>query len=115
MTAVFIDEAIDQLRTDFRGELIQPGAPDYDEARSVYNAMIDKRPVLIARCANVADVVATVGLARDTGLDLAIRSGGHNGPGLGTVEGGIVLDLGAMNSVDVDPTARTARVGGGAT
>jgi FAD/FMN-containing dehydrogenase len=115
MTAVFIDEAIDQLRTDFRGELIQPGDPDYDEARSVYNAMIDKRPVLIARCAKVADVIATVGLARDTGLDLAIRGGGHNGPGLGTVEGGIVLDLGAMNSVDIDPTARTARVGGGAT
>ena len=114
MTAVFIDEAIDQLRTDFRGELIQPGSPDYDDARRVYNAMIDKHPMLIARCADVADVIATVGLARDTGLDLAIRSGGHNGPGLGTVEGGIVLDLGAMNSVDVDPVARTARVEGGA-
>jgi FAD/FMN-containing dehydrogenase len=114
MTAVFIDEAIDQLRTDFRGELIQPGSPDYDDARSVYNAMIDKRPVFIARCADVTDVIATVGLARDTGLDLAIRGGGHNGPGLGTVEGGIVLDLGAMKSIDVDPVARTARVDGGA-
>ena len=98
-----------------RGNVIQPGDAGYDAARAVYNAMIDKRPALLVQAQDVADVMATVTFAREQGLLLAIRGGGHNGPGLGTVEGGVVLDLGAMRGVRVDPVARTARVEGGAT
>src|SRR5687768_5748709 len=97
-----------------RGPLIQPSDPGYDEARTVYNAMIDKRPALIAQCANVADVIAAVNFARDNNVIVAIRGGGHNGPGLGTVDDGLVIDLRLMNGVRVDPEARTARVEGGA-
>jgi hypothetical protein len=100
--------------TALRGELIGPGDPGYDDARAVYNAMIDKHPALIARCANVADVIAAVNFARDNGLLLAVRGGGHNGPGFGTVDDGLVLDLSPMNGVRIDPVARTARVEGGA-
>ena len=109
------DPAYEAFATAFRGDIIGPDDANYDDARRVYNGMIDKHPALIARCVDVADVIATVNLARETHMDLAVRGGGHNGPGLGTVEGGIVLDLGAMNSVRVDPVARTARVEGGAT
>jgi FAD/FMN-containing dehydrogenase len=113
--ALFDPGAFEAFAATFRGEIVQPGDPGYDEARALYNGMIDKRPALIARCDDVADVIATVNFARETGVDLAIRGGGHNGPGLGTVENGIVLDLGPMHSVRVDPVARTARVEGGAT
>ena len=78
------DSAVQALAAAMRGPLIQPGDPSYDEARTVYNAMIDKRPALIARCADVADVIAAVNFARDNDLLVAIRGGGHNGPGLGT-------------------------------
>ena len=110
-----LPEQVAAFAAQLRGPVIQPGDPSYDEARAVYNAMIDKHPALIAQCANVADVMATVNLAREHGLPLAVRGGGHNGAGLGTVEGGIVLDLGLMHGIRVDPTARTARVEGGAT
>jgi FAD/FMN-containing dehydrogenase len=98
-----------------RGNLVMPGDPDYDQARAVYNAMIDKRPGLIARCADVADVIAAVNAAREHGLLLAVRGGGHNGGGLGTCEGGLVIDLSLMKNTRVDPAAKTVRVGGGAT
>jgi FAD/FMN-containing dehydrogenase len=98
-----------------RGVLIEPGDPTYDDARAVYNAMIDRRPALIARCADAGDVIAAVTFAREQGLLLAIRGGGHNGPGLGVVDDGIVIDLGAMKGVRVDPTHQTVRVEGGAT
>jgi FAD binding domain/Berberine and berberine like len=101
--------------TGFEGELIHPGDPDYDEARSVYNAMIDRRPALIARCATPDDVAATIRLARERGLPLSVRGGGHNGPGFGVVDAGIVCDLSLMKEVQVDPAARTVRVGGGCT
>lgn len=107
--------AFSAFTASFRGEIIQPGDENYDAARAVYNAMIDKRPALIARCADVADVIATVNFAREADADLAIRGGGHNGPGLGTVEGGIVLDLSRMKGIRVDPIGRTVRVEGGAT
>jgi FAD/FMN-containing dehydrogenase len=107
--------ALTGLIAAVRGEVIQPGDATYDEARMVYNAMIDKRPALIVRARDVADVIATVTFARAQGLLLAIRGGGHNGPGLGTVDQGVVLDLGPMHGVRVDPVARTARVEGGAT
>jgi FAD/FMN-containing dehydrogenase len=99
----------------YRGQLIGRDDADYDEARTVYNAMIDKRPALIARCADADDVAKVVAFARDHDLLLAIRGGGHNGAGLGTCEGGIVLDLGGLRDIQVDPRARTVRVGGGCT
>jgi FAD/FMN-containing dehydrogenase len=101
--------------TGFRGQMTGPDDAGYDEARKVYNAMIDKRPGLIARCADPDDVAKVVGFARDHDLLLAIRGGGHNGPGLGTCEGGVVIDLSLLDGVEVDPRARTVRVGGGAT
>jgi FAD/FMN-containing dehydrogenase len=107
--------AIQQLAAMMHGGVIRPGDPAYDAARSVYNAMIDKHPALIARCSDAADVIAAVGFARDHGLLLAVRGGGHNGPGLGTCEGGLVIDLSLLKGVRVDPVARTARVAGGCT
>jgi FAD/FMN-containing dehydrogenase len=108
-------EALSALAAAFRGELIQAGDASYDEARRVYNAAIDRRPALIARAGDVADVIATVGFAREQALDLAIRGGGHNGAGLGTVDDGVVLDLSRMKGIRVDPVARTVRVEAGCT
>jgi len=106
-------QSIAQLRTTFRGELIQPTDGAYDSERKVYNAMIDKRPQLIARCADVADVMAAVHFGRENELLTAIRGGGHNGAGLGTCDDGLVIDLSRMRGVRVDPTSRTAQVEAG--
>jgi FAD/FMN-containing dehydrogenase len=105
----------DDFRAAFRGDLIEPGDPNYDEARAVYNGMIDRRPSLIARCVDTADVIAAVGLARDTGIPLAVRGGGHNAGGLGVWDDAIVADLSLMRGVRVDPVSQTVRVEGGAT
>lgn len=111
-----LDEAaVAALAAATRGEIIRPGDGGYDAARKVNNAMIDRHPALIVRATDVADVIASVNFARERGLLLAIRGGGHNGPGLGTCDDGLVLDLGQMNGIRVDPEARTARVEGGAT
>ena len=88
---------------EFRGTLIEPGDAGYDEARAVYNGMIDRRPALIAQCAGADDVARIIGYAREAGLPLAVRGGGHNGAGLGTIDDGVVLDLSAMRGIDVDP------------
>jgi len=113
-TTLPLDEsAVGALAAALRGRLIRPGDTGYDEARAVYNGMIDVRPALIVQCSDVADVIAGVSFARDTGIDVAIRGGGHNGPGLGTCTG-LVLDLGPMNGVRIDPVAATATVEGGA-
>src|SRR5262249_52594582 len=97
------------------GDVIGPDDPGYDDARAVYNAMIDRHPALIARCASVADVQAALAAGRRAHVPIAVRGGGHNGPGFGTVDGGIVIDLSAMHAVHVDAAAKTVRVGGGAT
>ena len=109
------DEVKIKLRENLRGAVIARGETDYDEARALFNGMIDKRPSLIARCVDVADVIAAVKFGRENDLRIAIRGGGHNGPGLGSVDDGLVIDLSAMKGVRVDPVARTARVGAGCT
>lgn len=106
-------QSINEFRTHLRGELIQPGDATYDEARKVYNAMIDKRPALIAYCLDVADVMSAVNFGRDNHLTVAIRGGGHNGPGLGTNDDGLVIDLSRMRGIHVDPANKTVRVEGG--
>lgn len=103
------------LQAALRGGLLQPGDTDFDAARQIYNRMIDRSPALIARCEDVADVIAAVAYARDHDLAVAVRGGGHNGAGLGICDDGLVIDLADMNGVYVDPEARTARVEGGAT
>src|ERR1700682_2432488 len=103
------------LKASLRGELIQPGDASYDAARKVYNGMIDKHPALIARCADVADVIAAVTFGREDNLLVSIRGGGHNAGGLGICDGGLVIDLSLIRYTHVDPAARTVRVGGGST
>jgi FAD/FMN-containing dehydrogenase len=109
------DEDIDQFRQSLRGRLITRDDADYDEARALYNGMIDKRPLLIAKCADVADVVTSVNFGRDNGLLVAIRGGGHNGPGLGSVDDGLVIDLSMLKGIRVDPANHTVRVEPGCT
>jgi FAD/FMN-containing dehydrogenase len=107
--------AVDELAGKLRGEVIRPGDHAYDEARRVWNGMIDRRPALVARCRGAADVVACVRFAAERDLLLAVRGGGHNVAGFGTCDGGLVIDLSAMREVRVDPERRTARAEGGAT
>ena len=100
---------VDELRSSFRGELIQPTDANYDSARKVYNATIDKRPRLIARCTDVADVIAAVRFGRENGWLTAIRGGGHSGAGLGICDDGLVIDLSRMKGIRVDPAAKKVR------
>lgn len=104
-----------ELKNNFRGTIITPKDSDYDDARSIYNEMIDKRPKLIARCANAGDVMTAVNYGREQGLHTAIRSGGHNGPGLALVDDGLVIDLSNMKGIRVDPEVKTVRVEPGCT
>ena len=106
--------AQDELK-GFSGELIGPEDANYDEARAVYNAMIDRHPGLIARCHSADDVAAVVNYAREHGTLLAVRGGGHNGGGLGTCDDGMVIDLSPMKDINVDAAAKTVRVEGGCT
>ena len=108
-------EAVIALRKRIRGAVLTGGEEGYDAARSVWNAMIDRRPAVIVRCTGVADVLAAVDFARETGLVLAVRGGGHNIAGSAVCEGGVMIDLTPMKSVHVDPGARTARVQPGVT
>jgi FAD/FMN-containing dehydrogenase len=105
--------ALSELGSSFRGELVRPSDPSYEERRRVWNGAIDRRPALIARCAGVADVMDAVRFARRTGLPVAVRSGGHSFPGLSTCDDGLVIDLSSMRGIRVDPEARTARAQAG--
>jgi FAD/FMN-containing dehydrogenase len=109
------DDVVDQFRSTLRGKLLQPADPGYDSARALWNAMIDKRPALIACCTGTADVLAAVNFARSQQLPLAVRAGGHNIAGNALCDDGLVIDLRCMRSVHVDPAAAVAWVGGGAT
>lgn len=106
---------IETLASRLRGDLVRPEDASYDEARAVWNAMIDKRPAMIVHAAGVADVIACVTFGRENGLVIAVRGGGHNIAGTSVCDGGMVIDLSAMRAVHVDPVRRIARVEGGAT
>ena len=108
-------EKLRKLGDQLSGTVVAPADPGYDEARAVWNAMVDRRPVAVVRAASATDVPPTIGFAREHGLDLAVRGGGHNVAGNGSVDGGLVLDLGDLDRVSVDPAAATVRVEAGAT
>ena len=107
--------AVATFEAGLRGQLTRPEDPDYEAARRVYNGMIDRYPRLISRCADVADVIAAVNFARDNELLLAIRGGAHNGPGLGTCDDGLVVNLSGLRGIRVDPEAHAVRVEAGCT
>lgn len=104
-----------EFKLSLAGELIQPGEKVYDEARKVYNGMIDRRPSLIVRCADVADVIAAVNFGREHRMVIGVRGGGHSAGGMGVCDDGLVIDLSLINYTRVDPRDRTVRVGGGCT
>src|SRR4029450_10444605 len=104
------ENSIIDFKANLRGRLIEPGDKDYDEARKVYNGMIHKKPRLIARCNDVADVINSVIFARENDLLLAIRSGGHNAGGLGICDDGFVIDLSPIKYTRVNPAAATVTV-----
>jgi FAD/FMN-containing dehydrogenase len=114
MTIQISKIAVDSLRKGFTGRIIMPGDPEYGDARTIFNAMIDRQPSVIAQCANADDVVRAILFGRNLGLEIAVRGGGHGVAGDALTEGGLVIDLRRMNAVSVDPEARTAIVAGGA-
>jgi FAD/FMN-containing dehydrogenase len=109
------EEKITALKAAIRGSVITPGHPEYEIARKVYNAMIDRHPEVIVRCANITDVRTAIGYARDNALTVAIRGGGHNGAGLGVCDDGLVIDLSSMKGIRVDPVSRSVRAEAGCT
>ena len=110
-----VDDGARVFRERFRGDVLQEGDVGYDEARTVWNAMIDRKPGIIARPTGTADVVTAVDFARENGVLVAVKGGGHNIAGNAVCEDGLMIDLSEMDNVRVDPTNRTARVGPGAT
>jgi FAD/FMN-containing dehydrogenase len=108
------NEVVEAFRAMLRGPVLLPGDPGYDEARAIWNGMIDRHPAMIVRCAGTADVAAAIGFARDNGLPLAVKGGGHNIAGSAICDDGLVIDLSGMRDVHVDPRSRLAWVGGGA-
>ena len=107
------EDAINEFRNGLRGPLLQPGDAGYDDVRTLWNGMIDKRPALIARCTGAADVISSVNFARENNLLVSVRGGDHSAAGNALCDDGLMIDLSLMNSVHVDPVGRTARVGGG--
>jgi FAD/FMN-containing dehydrogenase len=112
-TRIIGDATVAELAAELRGHIIRPGDEDYDDARALWNAMHDRRPAMIVRCAGTADVVAALRFARSQSLEIAVRGGGHSIAGFSSVDGGIVIDLSEMRGVRVDPVARRAVVQGG--
>jgi FAD/FMN-containing dehydrogenase len=110
-----MNDTIKTLTETARGPVITTSDAAYDDARTVYNGMHDRKPLAIVQCVDSADVMATIAAARDGGLDLAVRGGGHSVPGFGTIDDGLVIDLSRMNYVQVDPAKKVVNVGGGAT
>ena len=108
-------ETVAEFKAQLRGDLIEPTDARYEEARKVYNAMISRKPRLIAKCADVADVITALRFGQQHDLRVSIRGGGHNAGGLGVCDDGLVIDLSLIKYVHVDPAARTVRVGGGCT
>ena len=108
-----VEERVEALAAELAGTLLRPGDAGYDEARRIHNGLIDKRPALIARCRGAADVSRAIGFAREVGLEISIRGGGHNVAGRACTEGGLMIDLAEMTTVEVDPEHRTARAQGG--
>src|SRR5262249_15912063 len=108
-------DSIKALKGKLRGKVIEPQDPDYNEVRKVHNGMIDKKPRLIARCADVTDVIHCVNFARENKILLAVRSGDHNAGGLGICDDGMVIDLAPIKYARIDPKARTVTAGGGCT
>jgi FAD/FMN-containing dehydrogenase len=115
MTATVDRAVLEDIGTRFSGQLLQAGDAGYDDARQIHNGMIDRRPALIARCLGVSDIIEAVNFARNAGLDIAVRGGGHNVAGNAVCEGGVMIDLSLMKGIYVDPKRRTARAQGGAT
>ncbi len=109
------DSAVREFRARLRGKLLLPDYAGYDATRRVWNGLVDKHPALIVRCAGVADVIGGVRFARDHNLLVSVRAGGHNIAGKGVCDGGLMIDLARMRSVQVNPVKRTAHVEGGAT
>ena len=109
------DGRVERFESTLRGELVRPEDAEYDDARVVWNGVIDRSPALVVRCAGVADVQRAVGFARETELPLSVRGGGHNVAGTAVCDDGLVVDCSAMTAVRVDPVARTAWVESGAT
>lgn len=109
------ETAVERFKKSIRGKLIERGDQDYDEARTVFNAMIDRYPALIIRCAGVADTIDSVNFARDNNLSVAVRGGGHNVTGSAVCDGGIVIDLSQMKGMRIDPVARTVQTEPGLT
>ena len=115
MSLMLSRDSVDGLRAQFSGEVVGPDDAGYDAARAVHNGLIDKRPALIARCANTADIADAVRFARAEGLEISARGGGHSVAGKAVTEGGVMVDLAPMRGSYVDPARRRARVQGGAT
>src|SRR6266700_8157329 len=114
-TSAIATAPYDDLAAAVRGSLILPGDPEYDQARAVYNGMIDKRPAAIARCRDVADVITCVRFAREHGVEIAVRGGGHNAAGLGVSDDALVIDLSLLRSTTVSPEHHTVRADAGCT
>ncbi len=107
------DSMLENLDAGFRAKLLRPGEDGYDSARQIHNGMIDKRPALIARCTGVSDVVDSIKLGVESGLEISVRGGGHNVGGRAVCDGGLMIDLSGMKGIYVDPGARTVRAQGG--
>ncbi len=108
------EAAIEKFKAGLRGQLLRSGDDAYNDARKLWNGMFDRRPALIVRCAGTADVMSAVNLARNNGLQVAVRGGGHSFPGHSVCDGGLVIDLSCMKAIRVDPAGRTARAQSGA-